>query len=195
VHVLSNHYTAFDFFLLSYLRNDERGRGTSNLHAARLEVQNRQQSFLEKSLASKERLDRLNIAKDMVALAPSWDDKNHWLKVMRECADDISRHASADRVNESFANIPALVGPSVPSAQFPGSFSILGPPFDLVALNALRTDDEMISCSSVGKGRSSTPTTRKAAQNQSGGASRKVPALTPTRKDEKKSVSSVPRKS
>jgi hypothetical protein len=83
----------------------------------------------------------------------------------------------------------------VPSAQFPGSFSIVGPPFDLVALNALRTDDEMISCSSVGKGRSSTPTTRKSAQNQSCGASRKVPALTPTRKDEKKSVSSVPRES
>jgi hypothetical protein len=97
--------------------------------------------------ASKERLDRFNIAKDMVALAPSWDDKKHWLKVMRECADDISCHASADGVNEPFANIPALVGPSVPSAQFPGSFSIVGPPFDLVALNALRTDDEMISCS------------------------------------------------
>ena len=57
------------FFTLIFLFRDEReGRGISTLQEAKLELQREEQRYLNRNQLSKEKLDRFNVAKEMLTL-------------------------------------------------------------------------------------------------------------------------------
>ena len=79
--------------IILLFRDEREGRGISTLQEAKLELQREEQRYLNRNQLSKEKLDRFNVAKEMLTLGGdmmSKEVKEYWYRIMSECATAIA---------------------------------------------------------------------------------------------------------